>query len=171
MHDPESGQYLHDFKEKVHYSLSQDCSNGWSMGRARLHFLPLLLCCAAQSNLFARGGGGVCNHLLDYGHLQVYLWMIIKQYIYVHFGAEQFNCLSCFFLYTFSPSATFWLSEGIWECLIGFWTLDSRIWSASGSVYCLGVGSEMMPIHMCHLLIGEKFSCCGNLLSEELFFT
>ena len=59
--------------------------------------------------------------------------------------------------------------QGIWECLIGVWTPDSRIWSASGSVYCLGVGSEMVPIHMCHLLIGEKFSCCGNLLSEELF--
>ena len=125
------------------------------MGRARLHFLPLLLCCAAQSNLFARGGGGVCNHLLDYGHLQVYLWMIIKQYINVHFGAEQFNCLSCFFLYTFSPSATFWLSEGIWECLIGVWTPDSRICSASGSVYCLGVGSEMVPIHMCCWLVGN----------------
>ena len=128
------------------------------MGRARLHFLPLLLCCAAQSNLFARGGGGVCNHLLDYGHLQVYLWMIIKQYIYVHFGAEQFNCLSCFFLYTFSPSATFWLSEGIWECLIGVW-----------SVYCGQGRSEVAPIPMCHLMSVETFSCCGNLLSEELF--
>ena len=117
------------FLKTNYLPFSQDCSNGWSMGRARLHFLPLLLCCAAQSNLFARGGGGVCNHLLDYGHLQVYLWMIIKQYINVHFGAEQFNCLSCFFLYTFSPSATFWLSEGIWECLIGVWTPDSRICS------------------------------------------
>ena len=127
-------------------------------------------CVPAQRNLFARGGDGLCNYLLDHGHLQVYLWMIIKQYINVHFGVEQFNCLSCFFLYTFSPSATFWLSEGIWECLIGVWTPDSRICSASGSVYCLGVGSEMVPIHMCHLLIGGKFSCCGNLLSEKLFF-
>ena len=33
----------HDFKEKVHYSLSQDCSNGWSMGRARLKFVVVSL--------------------------------------------------------------------------------------------------------------------------------
>ena len=57
-------------------------------------------CVPAQRNLFARGGDGLCNYLLDHGHLQVYLWMIIsiKQSINVHFRAKQFNCLSCFFL-------------------------------------------------------------------------
>ena len=38
--------------KKVHYFLSQDCSNGWSMGHTRLEFLPLLLCPCSQKSFF-----------------------------------------------------------------------------------------------------------------------
>ena len=62
-------------------------------------------CVPAQRSLFARGGDGLCNYLLDHGHLQVYLWMIIsfKQSINVHFRAYQFICLVSF------------LSSGVWS--------------------------------------------------------
>ena len=36
-------------------------------------------CVPAHKNLFSRGGGGVCNYLLDHGHLQVHLWLVDLQ--------------------------------------------------------------------------------------------
>ena len=67
-----------------------------------------------KKDLFARGGSGVCNYLLDYGYLQVYLWMIIsfKQSINVQYHLfVSLLSLPCYtvllgynaFLHYFSP--------------------------------------------------------------------
>ena len=83
-------------------SLSQDCSDGWSVGSARFVWLNLkenlhwrkgvrhvrsfgfwTRCCAIVARFlstifYARSGDRLCNNLLDYGLLQVYLGMILS---------------------------------------------------------------------------------------------
>ena len=109
----------------------------------------LCCCVTAQSSLFARGGGGVCNYLLDYGYLQVYLWMIIsfKQSINVQYHLfVSLLSLPCYtvlhwgimLLYTISPRCQIlafrgylevsdWCLECVWECLLS----RGRIWSGA----------------------------------------
>ena len=118
-------------------------------------------CVPAHKNLFSRGGGGVCNYLLDHGHLQIYLWMIIAIQKCALSGevVHLFVCfLSCSFLiikllFTISPGSRFWLCKGYLEvsgrCLECVWGPQT------GVVYCLGGG---VPINICHLLSGEKFT-------------
>ena len=69
--------------------------------------------------------------------------------------SSSFVCLflSCSFLiikllFTRSPGSRFWLSKGIWRCLECVWGPQT------GVVYCLGG----VPINICHLLSGEKFT-------------
>ena len=56
-------------------------------GACQVGISSIIVVSLFKKDPFARGSGGVCNYLLDYGHLQVYLWMIIsfKQFINVQF--------------------------------------------------------------------------------------
>ena len=160
-------------KKRFTIPFSQDCSNGWSMGRARLKFVAVL-CCSTQS--FCQEWWWSSQPSIgSWASPSIYLDDYVYQAIYKCVLSNVAVHLSCFFLvianaivtgyswgimllYTITPSARFWLSEGIWGCLIGVW-----------SVYCVGGRSEMALIHMCHLLSGETFSCYRNPLSEEFF--
>ena len=127
-------------------------------------------CVPAHKNLFSRGGGGVCNYLLDHGHLQIYLWMIIAIQKCALSGevVHLFVCfLSCSFLiikllFTISPGSRFWLSRvfgGVWQ--VSGVRLGPPDWG------CLlsregGANQYMSLIEWCEVY--------GNLLSEGKVF-
>ena len=143
----------------MHYFLSQDCSNGWSMGHTRLEFLPLLLCPCSQKSFFqgwwwclqlSTGSWASPNISLDdYSNLEM-----------CTFGrSSSFVCLFFVLFLSYHKASFHYFSRFQILAFKGYLEVSGRclecVWGPqTGVVYCLGG----VPINICHLLSGEKFT-------------